>query len=52
MTCKEYFMGPSDALTHIPNDTVSGDHLIEITHTMIIQYFWALLDERGYSAFG
>ena len=28
-TYKQVFFGPEDALTHIPNDPISGDHLID-----------------------
>ena len=42
-TYKEYFMGPDDALTHIPNDTVEGDHLIDYAHDdkpVFLGHYW------------
>jgi len=42
-TYKEYFMGPGDALTHIPNDAVAGDHLIDYAHDdkpVFLGHYW------------
>jgi hypothetical protein len=42
-TYKEYFMGPDNALTHIPDDPVIGDHLIDYAHDdkpVFLGHYW------------
>jgi len=42
-TYKQVFFGPNDALTHIPDDTVTGDHLIDYAHDnkpVFLGHYW------------
>jgi len=42
-TYQSMFMGPSDAITHIPNDPVEGDHLIDYGHgekPVFLGHYW------------
>jgi hypothetical protein len=37
------FVGPEDAITHIPNDPVEGDHLIDYGHhekPVFLGHYW------------
>jgi len=40
---KDAFMGPEDALTHIPDDEIEGDHLVEYDHNdppVFLGHYW------------
>jgi hypothetical protein len=42
-TYKDLFMGPESARTHIPNDEVEGDHLIDYRHDqppLFLGHYW------------
>lgn len=42
-TYKQAFMGPESALTHIPDDEIKGDHLIDYSHNDIpvfLGHYW------------
>jgi hypothetical protein len=42
-TYKDAFMGPESALTHIPDDEIEGDHLIEYSHEeppVFLGHYW------------
>jgi hypothetical protein len=42
-TYREAFMGPESAQTHIPNDPIDGDHLLEYGHAekpVILGHYW------------
>ena len=42
-TYREVFLGPESARTHIPDDEVHGDHLVEYTHDappVFIGHYW------------
>jgi hypothetical protein len=42
-TYREAFMGPESAQTHIPNDPIDGDHLLEYSHAekpVILGHYW------------
>ena len=42
-TYKDAFMGPESALTHIPDDEIEGDHLIEYGHEeppVFLGHYW------------
>ena len=42
-TYKQVFFGPDDALTHIPDDSVIGDHLIDYAHDnkpVFLGHYW------------
>lgn len=42
-TYREAFMGPESALTHIPDDDIEGDHLIEYSHDeppVFLGHYW------------
>jgi len=42
-TYRDAFMGPESALTHIPNDDIEGDHLIEYTKSappVFVGHYW------------
>jgi len=43
LTYKEAFMGPESARTHIPEDEVHGDHLVEYSHEespVFLGHYW------------
>jgi len=42
-TYKDAFMGPESARTHIPDDTIDGDHLVEYSHEappVFLGHYW------------
>jgi len=42
-TFRDAFMGPESALTHIPEDDIEGDHLIEYSHDeppVFLGHYW------------
>lgn len=42
-TYKEAFMGPESARTHIPDDEIAGDHLVEYSHEappVFLGHYW------------
>jgi len=43
MTYRDAFMGPESARTHIPDDTVASDHLVEYSHEappVFLGHYW------------
>ena len=42
-TYKDVYMGPESALTHIPDDPISGDHMVEYGHNekpVFLGHYW------------
>lgn len=42
-TYKQAFMGPASARTHIPDDEIQGDHLVDYSHTeppVFLGHYW------------
>jgi hypothetical protein len=42
-TYKDVYMGPESALTHIPDDPIHGDHMVEYGHTekpVFLGHYW------------